>query len=472
MITANFDAYASYTVDSLYQWDTDVDLMITGLSLLETPDIHFTNAFMGGAIMRECEATGSIYTVRIPNSLLQYPADILAHVFYKGKTVETIRIPLIERARPIDYQLLGDDDELYSFNELRKHINASNEDITLSIEEIKQATADGIKSVKAEADKVTEVFTDVKKSVSDGKKLVAEAITLKGVTTAEDAEFSVMATNISLIGSAKVLDIFFKSDEMLPFSLSWGCAVVFRGDIHILGGTANTTKHYKYSNGTWSSVSTLPYAFANGCAVVLNDELHILGGADSTLGKKHYKYDGSSWTACANLSEPLINGSALVINDEIYVFGAGTDGTKAYVISADGVRRELTSIPYDFTYGSVVYSDDVIHLLGGNDAGSGCTYHYVYENDTWTKLGDLPYVFYKGSAIEVNEKIRLYGGYNNHQKHYEYDKDNDTWNKLTDLHSGSFGSCVVEWNKCVLTIGHNASTVAKDCEIVSIIACE
>ena len=39
----------------------------------------------------------------------------------------------------------------------------------------------------------------VKKSVSDGKTLVANAITAKGVTTATDAEFATMATNIGRI---------------------------------------------------------------------------------------------------------------------------------------------------------------------------------------------------------------------------------------------------------------------------------
>lgn len=40
---------------------------------------------------------------------------------------------------------------------------------------------------------------DLKKSVSDGKELVANAITAKGVNTATDAEFATMATNISSI---------------------------------------------------------------------------------------------------------------------------------------------------------------------------------------------------------------------------------------------------------------------------------
>lgn len=43
----------------------------------------------------------------------------------------------------------------------------------------------------------------LKKSVSDGKKSVAAAITAQGVNTAADAEFSVMATNINTVGTNK-----------------------------------------------------------------------------------------------------------------------------------------------------------------------------------------------------------------------------------------------------------------------------
>lgn len=44
-----------------------------------------------------------------------------------------------------------------------------------------------------------EEINDLKKSVSDGKKLVADAITDKGVETAADAEFATMADNIEQI---------------------------------------------------------------------------------------------------------------------------------------------------------------------------------------------------------------------------------------------------------------------------------
>lgn len=43
----------------------------------------------------------------------------------------------------------------------------------------------------------------LKKSVSDGKKTVAAAITAQGVNTAADAEFSTMATNIKTVGTNK-----------------------------------------------------------------------------------------------------------------------------------------------------------------------------------------------------------------------------------------------------------------------------
>lgn len=46
---------------------------------------------------------------------------------------------------------------------------------------------------------VTEEINTLKKSVSDGKKLVADAVTEKGVDTATDATFEEIADNISKI---------------------------------------------------------------------------------------------------------------------------------------------------------------------------------------------------------------------------------------------------------------------------------
>lgn len=64
-----------------------------------------------------------------------------------------------------------------------------------AIEEADKANTDKYTSVKA----VVDYVEPLKNSVSNGKSLVASAITNKGVTTAADASFDTMATNINSI---------------------------------------------------------------------------------------------------------------------------------------------------------------------------------------------------------------------------------------------------------------------------------
>lgn len=122
MIQANFSAYAKYVTDSLYQWDIDQVLKVTGLNLTVAPEVHFSNANMDRAIVKQAELKNQVVTVNIPNSLLQEPLRIYAHVgVYEGatfKTVEVVEIPVIARKRPFDYQITDSDEELYSFKSL------------------------------------------------------------------------------------------------------------------------------------------------------------------------------------------------------------------------------------------------------------------------------------------------------------------------------------------------------------------
>ena len=123
MITVTFDAYSHYQTDSVYQWDKDRTFEIVGLELPSTPKIHFTNKLLGGAIPKDVEAYGSIYRVKIPNSLLQYTCDITAYVVVDGKTVEEIVIPVKQRPRPIGYEISVDDDEIYTFDSVKEHVD-------------------------------------------------------------------------------------------------------------------------------------------------------------------------------------------------------------------------------------------------------------------------------------------------------------------------------------------------------------
>ena len=122
MIKANFNTYASYVTDSLYQWDLNQVLRVTGLNLSSAPEVHFHNANMDKAIVRQATYVNHVVNVNIPNSLLQDPLTIEADIgIYESKTfkvVEKIIIPVIPKKRPADYQIQDSDEEIYSFNQL------------------------------------------------------------------------------------------------------------------------------------------------------------------------------------------------------------------------------------------------------------------------------------------------------------------------------------------------------------------
>lgn len=126
MIKANFNTYNSYVTDSLYQWDLNQVLNVSGLNLTVAPEVHFSNANMDKAIPRQASLLNHVVSVAIPNSLLQDPLTIEADIgIYEGdtfKVIEKICIPIIPKKRPSDYQIQDSDEEIYSFKALENAI--------------------------------------------------------------------------------------------------------------------------------------------------------------------------------------------------------------------------------------------------------------------------------------------------------------------------------------------------------------
>lgn len=139
MLHANFNAYNNYITDSLYQWDINQDLVISGLGLSVAPEIHFANANMDRAIVRQSTIDNDVITVKIPNSLLQEALIIKAYIgVYEEdtfKVVESIEIPVMARKRPLDYIIQDTDEEIYSFNKLETLIDNMIEENERFIEE-------------------------------------------------------------------------------------------------------------------------------------------------------------------------------------------------------------------------------------------------------------------------------------------------------------------------------------------------
>ena len=181
MIRANFNTYNNYVTDSLYQWDVNQDLVINGLNLSVAPEIHFTNANMGGAIVKASTLTDGVITVKIPNSLLREALTIKVYVgIYEGKSfkvIETIEIPVIAKAKPIDYVIEDSDEELYSFKALEAKIDTV---LAESLERYEQTNnaLDKINDFEARIEEAEEIVSDItvenygrRDTLSDATKL-------------------------------------------------------------------------------------------------------------------------------------------------------------------------------------------------------------------------------------------------------------------------------------------------------------
>ena len=313
----------------------------------------------------------------------------------------------------------------------------------------------------------------LKKSVSDGKTLVATAITDKGVDTAADATFAVMAANIRAIesGGGVGLNVFTQETEpetkegvwvqtanphqsivvgnetyvssgsmtpgewaeisILPYIDNPSTALVYNNEIHIFGGSSSSSnyrKHYKYDGTTWSSVSTLPYPDGGNVKfVVFNDEIHMLGGGNSSsYYKNHYKFDGSAWSSVGTLPIAITNAAIAVYNGAIHVM------YDTYHYKYDGTTwSSVGTLPYSIKGACAVVFNDELHVLGNNNS-SYATYHYIFDGSNWVSVSVLPYRLSNvNTAMVVNNKIHIMSSASSGCYNYHYEFDGTDWASVT-----------------------------------------
>ncbi len=276
--------------------------------------------------------------------------------------------------------------------------------------------------------------------VSDGKYLVANAITDKGVNTEIDAQFATMRDNIRKL-KYRVTNTW-TSETPIPYNFSHGCAVEYNHELHIFGGNNNSTNHYKYDGYIWTKVSDIPYEFKIGCAIVLNNEIHILGG--DTTGTNHYKYDGLSWISVSTLPFDFnCKKSAVVYNNEIHIIGnrVSNGNYTGYHYKYNGSAWvQVSTLPYipidDYT--STIVYDNELHILGGSIDVNGnivnYNNHYKYNGSAWVQVSTLPInnethaIFYNNRIHLIVPNVSIYIA-----GHYVYDFTECEWYTLGNL---------------------------------------
>lgn len=251
----------------------------------------------------------------------------------------------------------------------------------------------------------------------------------------------------------------------LPYDFYNGSTVVYHNEIHILGGSDNETKHYKWDGTRWVNVGTLPFNFESGVAVVWNDEIHIIGGLDDQSGysSRHYKWDGSDWTFVSNLPNMYyaVRSSAVVYNNEIHIMGSSMDISGVITASKYHYRwtgtgwLSVSTLPFKLNAGNAVVINNEIHIMGGEGDDSAYNKHYKWNGSSWSSVSTLPNATRGGaSACVVGSDIHLIGNGQGSKYHYKW--NGSSWSSVSTLPYKFYYGCSVCHNGLLFILGNHS----------------
>ena len=260
------------------------------------------------------------------------------------------------------------------------------------------------------------------------------------------------ATSKYSIGAFKTLEI---GAVELPYDFNYGKAVVYDGEIHIIGGITAYRKHYKYNETDgWVEVSSLPRSCDSGFNVVVyNEAIHVLGrGANNTSGQAHHKWtESDGWVSVSTLPYALGGGGVVVFEGDIHILGGEYSRTSHYKYNETDGWVEVSALPYELVGKScmaTVYNDE-IHIIGGSDSSRS---HYKWNaTNGWVSVSTLPYDFNTHETCVYGGDIHILGGYNGGIKHCVF--NGSTWTDLDDLKVGVSNASSVIYNNQIHVLG-------------------
>ena len=256
----------------------------------------------------------------------------------------------------------------------------------------------------------------IKKSVSDGKTLVAGAITSKGFETAADAEFATMAENIGKI-EAPVIELKYSEGTKDLFSsyvasitagsntfVAWGYAdksmyysedggktwqlsnltnltslnaptIIYAKEYDIFAILLSATGHGVYISQDGGKTWTLQMGYSNVNTLAYSNGIFVGCSSNTTSGGITYSPDGVYWSLNANFSSKAITNLKCVNNRWFFV----CDGTT--YTSADGYNwTALTGTVSGSKFTNIIYYQGV---WLASASGSSTTVFYSNDGVTW-----------------------------------------------------------------------------------------
>lgn len=249
-------------------------------------------------------------------------------------------------------------------------------------------------------------LAEVKQSVSNGKSLIASAITDKGIETLSDATFQTMANNIGLI-------------EGNGSSPSW---------------YGNLPSWYTPETIVWVKGKPIPTKLVYPLSGRINDYIYVLTLQDGYNYNYRYDTNNNTWETKTSSNEIKSDSCSLsVVNDKIYCVGGTTQSTLCYDPSTDtwSTKTNITTPRHRMAVESV---DNIIYCISGfiSPTNTYTSTHECYDvlTDTWTSKSGINGRAETGSGV-VGNNIYVFGGWNGSK----VVNTNECYNTLTDTWS-------------------------------------
>lgn len=247
------------------------------------------------------------------------------------------------------------------------NIDTTEGDMVLATYTASETQVTAITKAYSSVEKTLDILDDLKKSVSDGKSSVASAITSKGVTTASDATFAQMATNINAIklgtGNVKSSEVLagktYSSDEgtgktgTMPNKGAWTGATTGSGNVSIPAGYHNGSGYVSGSGAYNAGVSATKVGTASAGDVLSGKTFtnaSSVGASGSMANKGGTTVDASAVTSDSNYTYLTVPTAGYYnTNSKVRTLNSNLGANEILTSEAKLIYSKKNTYTYSFT---------------------------------------------------------------------------------------------------------------------------
>ena len=285
------------------------------------------------------------------------------------------------------------------------------------------------------------VLTQIQINTGSGDPVTADI-----GAAAENVSYGDTNVKTALDNAVKKLDDL--TDVTIDNTLADGQTLVYDGTNHV------------FKNGESSSANKMDIDGKNANTNIdfTNTETFSVGG--TTLSR--FKVDEDGFISTAKNDVPIAFGKDEYGKYGYYKKDEGFlpfDFKSGYLDWNYTTPSGIINLPYNFYNGSAVVLNNEIHILGSGNSSS-YTKHYKWNGTSWTEVSTLPYGFYSGSAVVLNNEIHILGGnYSSSARTNHYKWNGSTWVSVSTLPYEFYsGSAVVLNGEIHILGGANYTT--------------